>query len=179
MDELCRFILVLKTMKYYVIMPIVMYKYRCTIKHLKGGNNMKDIQLMQVNGRLMQVKISPAFIQIVEEVNSTNFENARSRIITNILNNNTKRKVIYLVEETPSQICKKMKEQGINLIELMSVNGRPKKVLIKPSLITKVDYYTDSKINAQAKVYTNIYDNSRKLIEYIVSETKEKIEQII
>ena len=45
---------------------------------------MKDIRLMEVNGMPRQVEISPAFIQIIEEVNSI-YTNARSKIITNII----------------------------------------------------------------------------------------------
>lgn len=138
---------------------------------------MKDIKLMEVNGRPRQVEISPAFIQIVEDANST-YTNARTKIITNILVNDMKTKVTYLVKETPTEIVETMKALGIKMIELMSVNGRPKRIIMRNSLITKVEYYNNLYLyNAHSKVYTNLTDNNGKHIAYIVSETKEEIEQ--
>lgn len=138
---------------------------------------MTDIKLMEVNGMPRIINVSPAFIQIIEEANSI-YTNARSRIITNILDNSMKAKVIYQVKETPNELSEKMKALGIKMIELMSVNGRPKRIIMRNSLITEVEYYNNPYLyNAHSKVYTNLTDNSGKTIEYIVSETKEEIEQ--
>lgn len=138
---------------------------------------MKDIRLMEVNGMPRQVEISPAFIQIIEEVNSI-YTNAQSKIITNIIDNSMKGKAIYQVKETLNEISEQMKSLGINMTELMSVNGRPKKILMRNSLITKVEHYNNPHLyNAHSKVYTNLTDNNEKPIEYIVAETKEEIEQ--
>ncbi|MCI8344607.1 MAG: hypothetical protein HFJ42_01275 [Clostridia bacterium] len=138
---------------------------------------MTDIKLMEVNGRPRQVEISPAFIQIIEEVDSV-YINARSKIITNILDNSMKGKEIYKVRETPNEISEEMKALGIKMIELMSVNGRPKRIIMRNSAITKVEYYNNPYLyNAHSKVYTNLTDNNGKTIEYIASETKEEIEQ--
>lgn len=138
---------------------------------------MTDIKLMEVNGRPRQVEISPAFIQIIEEVDSV-YINARSKIITNILDDSMKRKATYQVKETPNEISEEMKALGIRMVELMSVNGRPKRIIMRNSAITKVEYYNNSYLyNAHSKVYTNLTDNSGKTITYIVSETKEEIEQ--
>lgn len=138
---------------------------------------MKDIKLMEVNGIPRQVEISPAFIQVIEEVNSV-YINARSKIITNILDDSMKRKVTYQVKETPNEISEEMKSLGINMIELMSVNGMPRKIIIRKSRITKVEYYNSTYLhNAHSKVYTNLIDNTSQPIVYIVSETKEEIEK--
>lgn len=138
---------------------------------------MKDIKLMEVNGRPRQVEISPAFIQIIEEVDSV-YINARSKIITNILDDSMKRKVTYQVKETPNEISEEMKSLGIKMIELMSVNGMPRKIIIRKSRITKVEYYNSTYLqNAHSKVYTNLTDNTSQPIVYIVSETKEEIEK--
>ncbi len=138
---------------------------------------MKDIRLMEVNGMPRQVEISPAFIQIIEEVNSI-YTNAQSKIITNIIDNSMKGKTIYQVKETLNEISEQMKSLGINMTELMSVNGRPKKIVMRNSLITKVEHYNNPYLyNAHSKVYTNLTDNNEKPIEYIVAETKEEIEQ--
>ena len=137
---------------------------------------MKDIRLMEVNGMPRQVEISPAFIQIIEEVNSI-YTNARSKIITNIIDNSMKGKAIYQVKETLNEISEQMKSLGINMTELMSVNGRPKRIIMRNSAITKVEYYNNPYLyNAHSKVYTNLTDNNGKTIEYIASETKEEIE---
>lgn len=138
---------------------------------------MIDIKLMEVNGMPRIINISPAFIQIIEEVNSV-YTNARSKIITNIIDNSMKGKVIYQVKENPNEISEKMKELEIKMIELMSVNGMPKRIIMRSSLITKVEHYNNPYLyNAHSKVYTNLTDNSLKAIEYIVSETKEEIER--
>ena len=138
---------------------------------------MKNMQLMEVNGRPRQVEISPAFIQIVEDANSL-YTNAQSRIITNILCDDMKTKETYLVKENPSEIIEEMKSLGISMIELMSANGRPKRINIRNSIITKVEYYNSAYLNnAHSKVYTNLTDKSGQTIVYIVSETKEEIEQ--
>lgn len=138
---------------------------------------MKDIKLMEVNGIPRQVEISPAFIQVIEEVNSV-YINARSKIITNILDDSMKRKVTYQVKETPNEISEEMKSLGINMIELASVNGMRRKIIIRKSRITKVEYYNNTYLhNAHSKVYTNLIDNSGQHIVYIVSETKEEIEK--
>lgn len=138
---------------------------------------MKDMKLMEVNGRPKQIEISPAFIQIVEEVNSV-YINARSKIITNIFDESMKRKTIYQVKETPNEISEKMKSLGINMIELISVNGMPRKIFIRNSIITKVEYYNSTYLhNAHSKVYTNLTDNTGQPRTYIVSETKQEIEQ--
>lgn len=138
---------------------------------------MIDIKLMEVNGMPRIINISPAFIQIIEEVNSV-YTNARSKIITNIIDNSMKGKVIYQVKENPNEISEKMKELEIKMIEFMSVNGMPKRIIMRSSLITKVEHYNNPYLyNAHSKVYTNLTDNSLKAIEYIVSETKEEIER--
>lgn len=138
---------------------------------------MTDIKLMEVNGMPRTINVSPAFIQIIEEANSV-YTNARSTIITNIIDNNMKGKAIYQVKETPNELSEEMKSLGIKMMELMSVNGIPKKIIIRNSLITKVENYNSPYLyNARSKVYTNLSDNSGKTIVYIVSETKEEIEQ--
>lgn len=135
---------------------------------------MKDLKLMDVNGRPREVTISPAFIQIVEDANSMNCPNARARIITNTLNDSRK-KITYLVRETPNQIYEVLKEEGINLLDFTSVNGRHKSVFIKPSLVVNVENYNRSYTNAHSKIYTNLSNDNGGMYEYVASETKEEI----
>lgn len=136
---------------------------------------MKDLKLMDVNGRPREVTISPAFIQIVEDANSINCPNARARIITNTLNDSRK-KITYLVRETPNQIYEVLKEEGINLLNFTSTNGMPKKVFIKPFIVVNVENYNRSyNTNAHSKIYTNLSNDNGGMYEYVASETKEEI----
>ncbi len=140
---------------------------------------MKNLKLMDVNGMPREITISPAFIQIVEDENNRICSNARARIITNILDDYEK-KITYLVRETPNQICEALKEEGIKMLYITSVNGREKKVFIKPSLVVNVENYSRTYLNnARTKVYTNLKNNYGNTIEYIVSETKEEINRRI
>lgn len=140
---------------------------------------MKDMKFISANGIQKEITVKPCFIQIVEEVNSVFCTNARSRVITNILDNNGK-KITYLVRETPNEIYAALKEEGILLLNFTNVNGMHKSVFIKHSVVVKVEKYNSKySTNAHSKIYTNLSDNNGKMFEYIAAETKGEIDSII
>lgn len=136
---------------------------------------MKNLKLMNVNGVQREIAICPAFIQIVEDANSMFCLDARSMIITNILDDYGK-KITYLVKETPDEICDSLTREGIKLLNFTCVNGMTKRVFIRNYLIINVEDYNDVRnTSAHSKIYTNLSDNNGGMFKYVAAETKEEI----